>query len=331
MIAAVLLVASMGTAFAGGQQEAGGVKVIRAGHGQPVGTGLHQGFVYFKESVEALSNGAIKVEIYDSGQLGDDRELTEGLQLGNVTMTAVSAANLGTFAKEFYVLDTYFMFRDREHVYDVLDGAAGDAMLTALDAKDIAGLGYWENGFRHLTNSKRAITETADMVGIKIRVPDNPVQIAAWNAVGAGPAPMAWGELFTALQQKALDAQESTLESIQTMKFYEVQPYLTLSGHQYSPYVILMGRAFYEGLNAQEKGWVEAAIDQSIAKQREFAAENEKIALDKIAATGKTEIGELSVESKYEFRTKMATVYDVVKKMSGEQMFDLFIQEVDNN
>ncbi|MCF7934459.1 MAG: TRAP transporter substrate-binding protein DctP, partial [Spirochaetia bacterium] len=152
-----------------------------------------------------------------------------------------------------------------------------------------------------------------------------------WNAVGAGPAPMAWGELFTALQQKALVAQESTLESIQTMKFYEVQPYLTLSGHKYSPYVILMGRAFYEGLDAQEKGWVDAAIDQSIAKQREFAAENEKIALDKIAASGKTEIGELSVESKYEFRTKMATVYEVVKKMSGEQMFDLFIQEVDNN
>ena len=325
MICLVLVSVSV---FAGGQQE-DGVKVIRAGHGQPVGTGLHQGFVYFKEAVEKKSNGKITVEIYDSGQLGGDRELTEGVQLGNVTMTAVSAANLGTFAKEFYVLDTYFMFRDREHVYNVLDGAAGQMMLDGLTEKEIKGLGYWENGFRHLTNSKHAVNETADMKGLKIRVPDNPVQIAAWNSVGAGPAPMAWGELFTALQQKALDAQESTLESIQTMKFYEVQPYMTLTGHKYSPYVILMGKSFYEGLTAEEKKWVDEAVLESIDKQRAFAQENEKKALDAIAASGKTEIGELTNEAKMEFRQKMSTIYSMVEEKSGKEMFDLFVSEVD--
>mgnify|MGYP000386204675 CR=1 FL=1 len=328
LIAVICMLMVTATVFAGGQQE-DGVKTIRAGHGQPIGTGLHQGFVYFKEALEANSNGKMVVEIFDSGQLGGDRELTEGVQLGNVTMTAVSAANLGTFAKEFYVLDTYFMFRDREHVYNVLDGAAGAMMLDGLTVKDMKGLGFWENGFRHLTNSKRAVTETADMKGLKIRVPDNPVQIAAWNSVGAGPAPMAWGELFTALQQKALDSQESTLESIQTMKFYEVQPYLTLSGHKYSPYVILMGNAFYNELTAEEKGWVDAAILESIDKQRVFAAANEKKAIDAIAASGKTEIGELTDDAKMEFRGKMSSIYEMVEEKSGKEMFDLFVSEVD--
>lgn len=330
LIVAVMLLACAGLVFAGGQQE-DGVKVIRAGHGQPIGTGLHQGFVYFKEAVEKNSDGALTVEIFDSGQLGGDRELTEGVQLGNVTITAVSAANLGTFAKEFFVLDTYFMFRDRDHVYSVLDGPAGDAMLDGLSSKGMVGLGFWENGFRHLTNSKRAVEKTDDMIGLKIRVPENPVQIAAWQAVGAGPAPMAWGELFTALQQKALDAQESTLESIQTMKFYEVQPYLTLTGHKYSPYVIMMNADFYSGLTDQEKGWVDAAIEDSIGKQREFAANNEAIAIKAIEDSGKTAINELSADAKMEFRKSMSTIFPMVKEKSGAEVFDLFIEEVDKN
>lgn len=326
----VCLVLISGILCANGEQEEG-VKVIRAGHGQPIGTGLHQGFVYFKETLEEYSNGRMTVDIFDSGQLGGDRELTEGVQLGNVTMTAVSAANLGTFAKEFYVLDTYFMFRDRDHVYSVLDGPAGDAMLGGLMGKEIKGLGFWENGFRHLTNSKRVVNSTSDMVGLKIRVPDNPVQIAAWNSVGAGPAPMAWGELFTALQQKALDSQESTLESIQTMKFYEVQPYMTLTGHKYSPYVILMGASFYNGLTDDERSWVDMAIKDSIDKQRAFAAKNEKIAIKAIADSGRTEITELSDSDRMEFRESMSTIFDMVKEKSGMEVFELFLREVDNN
>jgi tripartite ATP-independent transporter DctP family solute receptor len=325
----LVLVAGAATLVAEGQKEDGSL-VIRAGHGQPQGTGLHMGFVYFKEAVEEMSDGAITVEIFDSGQLGGDRELTEGVQLGNVQMTAVSATNLAPFSKEFFVLDTYFMFRDREHVYSVLDGKAGDAMLAPMDDINIKGLGYWENGFRHFTNSIRPVEVPEDMRGIKMRVPENPVQIGAWKSVGAGPTPMAWGELFTALQQKTLDGQESTLESILTMKFYEVQPYISITGHKYSPYVILMNKEFYDGMSAEQQGWVNAAIEDSLAKQRAFAKEAEQKAIDAIREAGNT-IVEPTVEQKLQFRKIMASTYDLVKKNSGEEIFELYLSEVEAN
>ncbi|MCF7945417.1 MAG: DctP family TRAP transporter solute-binding subunit [Spirochaetia bacterium] len=319
-----------GMVFAQGNDENGGPITIKAGHGLPEETSLGLGFTKFKELIEESSNGEILVEIYSNGQLGGDRELTESLQLGNVTMTAVSATNLATFAKEFFVLDSFFMFDSREHVYKVLDGTAGDKMLNALSSKNIAGLGYWENGFRHLTNSKRSVQTPEDMTGIKMRVPENPVQIAAWKSVNAGPTPMAWGELFTALQQKVLDGQECTMENIEKMKFYEVQPFISLTGHKYSPYVVIMNKEFYDGLSESHRTLVDQALEETSTYQRNAAEELEKEGLEVVRKAGNT-ITEVSPEAKAEFRNLMSTSQSLVKEKAGEDMFTIFLDEVEKN
>ncbi len=279
--------------------------------------------------MEAKSDGAMKVEIYPNGQLGGDRELTESAQLGNVDLTAVSATNLAPFAKEFYVLDTFFMFDDRSHVYRVLEGEAGDAMLAPLQEKNLMGLGFWENGFRHLTNSKRPVESPDDMTGIKMRVAENPVQISAWKSVGAGPTPMAWGELFTALQQGTLDGQECTMENIVKMKFYEVQENISMTGHKYSPYVVIMNLDLFNSFTDQEKEWFLSALEEATEYQREVAKKLEVEGLQIVKDAGNTVV-EVTPEAKAEFRSSMmGAVNDLVKEKAGAEMYNLYMEEVE--
>ena len=316
-------------AFAEGKQESGSdVKVIKVGHGVPEDTSLGQGFIKFKELVEANSNGSIKVEIYANGLLGGDRELTESVQLGNVTLTGVSATNLASFAKEFFVLDSFFMFDDRDHAYRVFDGTTGDNLSAALESKNMYGLAYWENGFRHLTNSKRVVAGPDDMKGIKMRVPENPVQIAAWSSTGAGPTPMAWGELFTSLQQKVLDGQECTMENIEKMKFYEVQPYVSLTGHKYSPYVVIINQDFYNSLTTAEKAIIDSAMKETTAYQRKVAADLEMKGLEIVKAAGNT-VSEVSAAEKARFRNMMAASQDLIKEKTGEKAWNDFAADVE--
>ena len=295
----------------------------------PEDTGMGEGFTKLKEVLEAKSDGAMKVEIYPNGQLGGDRELTESAQLGNVDLTAVSATNLAPFAKEFYVLDTFFMFDDRSHVYRVLEGEAGDAMLAPLQEKNLMGLGFWENGFRHLTNSKRPVESPDDMTGIKMRVAENPVQISAWKSVGAGPTPMAWGELFTALQQGTLDGQECTMENIVKMKFYEVQENISMTGHKYSPYVVIMNLDLFNSFTDQEKEWFLSALEEATEYQREVAKKPEVEGLQIVKDAGNTVV-EVTPEAKAEFRSSMmGAVNDLVKEKAGAEMYNLYMEEVE--
>ncbi len=329
LVALIFVAVGLVAAFAEGQQEDSGVKSIKVGHGLPEDTGMGEGFTKFKEVLEQESDGAMKVEIYPNGQLGGDRELTESVQLGNVDLTAVSATNLAPFAKEFYVLDTFFMFDDRSHVYRVLEGKAGDAMLAPLEEKNIQGLGFWENGFRHMTNSKRPVETPDDMSGIKMRVAENPVQIAAWESVGAGPTPMAWGELFTALQQGTLDGQECTMENIVKMRFYEVQENISMTGHKYSPYVVIMNQELFASFSDQERDWIVSALEEATEYQREVEKKLETEGLQIVKDAGNTVV-EVTPEAKAEFRSSMmGAVNDMVKEKAGAEMYNLYMEEVE--
>lgn len=331
VIAVVFIVVGLGAAFGEGQQEDSGVKSIKVGHGLPEDTGMGEGFTKFKEVLEEKSDGSMEVEIYPNGQLGGDRELSESVQLGNVDLTAVSATNLAPFAKEFYVLDTFFMFDDRSHVYRVLEGKAGEEMLAPLKEKNIMGLGFWENGFRHLTNSKRPVETPDDMKGIKMRVAENPVQIAAWKSVGAGPTPMAWGELFTALQQGTLDGQECTMENIVKMKFYEVQENISLTGHKYSPYVVIMNLELFNSFSDQERDWVISALEEATTYQREVAKKLEIEGLQIVKDAGNTVV-EVKPDAKAEFRdSMMGAINEMVKEKAGADMYNLYMEEVETN
>lgn len=195
----------------------------------------------FADLVKERSNGRIKITVFPNGQLAKgEREALEGLQQGTIDMYAGSTGPVGNFAPVFSMLDVPFMFRDYAHVDKVLDGEIGRSMLSEMDKAQFKGLAFWENGFRNLTNSKRAVKIPADVKGLKIRTMENKVHIEAWKALGADPTPMAWGEVYGALQGKVIDGQENPVAVIYSAKFTEVQKYMTLSRHVYSPALIAM-------------------------------------------------------------------------------------------
>ncbi len=169
------------------------------------------------------------------GSLGDERQVVEGLQLGTVHLTVTSTGPLGGFVPDMNVLDLPFLFRDAAHAYKVLDGEIGRGLLDKFEAVGIKGLAFWENGFRHVTTTKKPVEKPSDLKGLKIRVMENRVHQAAFRQLGADATPMAWGEVFTSLQQGLLDAQENPIPIVSTFKLYEVQKYLSLTAPRLFP------------------------------------------------------------------------------------------------
>jgi len=298
---------------------------IKVGHGIPEDTAMHQAWVKFKEIIEEKSEGKIKVAIYPNQQLGGDRELTEAVQMGNVTMTAPSSAPLANFCKEFYVLDYPFLFEDRETVYRVLDGEAGSSLLELLSSAGIKGLAFWENGFRNIT-SNIPIRTPDDLRGLKIRTMENDLHIAAWQMLGSNPTPIAFGELYTALQQKTVDAQENPFELIYNNKFYEVQKYATKTRHIYSPYVVIMNEEFYNNLAPEYQELISETIKEVTDYQRELAEANENRFEEAIKQ--KTEIIDLTEGELAQFKEKVAPILDQVKAKAGEDIVNKFLDEV---
>ncbi len=304
---------------------------IKIGHGVPENTSMHYGFTQFKEMIEARSPD-FKVEIYPNQQLGGDRELTEALQMNNVSMTAVSGNNLAPFAKEFFVTDLFFIADTHEKAQAIYDSPAAKQLFGYLEPIGIKGLGAFENGFRHLTNSKRPVLFPSDLAGIKMRVPENPVQIAAWKTLGASPTPMAWGELFTALQQGTLDSQESTIESIYSMHFDEVQKYLSLSRHTYTSHVVIASLEFYENeMNDEQRAIFDECVAEAVRLQRIKARELEDDYLEQIRAKGSLEIVEFGEENTAAFRALMDDVNKIIKERCGADIYDAFTAEIEKH
>ena len=188
------------------------------------------------------------MEIYPNGELGGEREMLEKLLLGDLTMMAPSSAPLEAVSKDIILWDLPYLFKDYETAYRVLDGEVGQEVLDSFSDKGIIGLAYWENGFRQLTNDVRPIKNVNDMQGIKIRTLESPIQIKLWSATGAEPTPMGFTKLYTALQNHTVDAQDTPLSLMYAQKFYEVQKYLTLTGHTYSPWPLVINKKFFDGL-----------------------------------------------------------------------------------
>ncbi|MCG8483801.1 MAG: DctP family TRAP transporter solute-binding subunit [Clostridia bacterium] len=298
--------------------------LIKVGHGNPESNAIHEGWLKFQELVEAKSNGNIEVEIYPNGQLGGDRELIEALQMGNVTMSSPSSAPLASFNKNFFVLDIPFLFKDRQQVYSVLDGNAGQELLKTFEEYNIKGLAFMENGFRNLTNSKAPVKTPEDLNGLKIRTMENELHLAAWTLLGANPTPMAFGELFTALQQKTVDGQENPFELIYSVKFYEVQDYISKTQHIYTPYVIIMNNEFYVNLSDENKEIIDASIKEATDYQRGLAKQKD-VESEKAIKEAGVEVIELTDEEKAAFKNKLTPLFDQVKEKAGSEMVDLFV------
>lgn len=214
----------------------------------------------FAEIVKDKTGGEIEVQLFPAAQLGSERDMVEGLQLGSLEMTLTSTGPLGNFVPQVKLFNLPFLFKDRKSCYAVLDGKTGTDIANMFQKVGIRSLGWFENGFRNITNSKRAIEKPADLKGLKIRVMEDDVFILTMKALGASPLPMAFGELYTALEQKTVDAQENPLAVIYSSRFFEVQKYLAMTGHFYSPAMLLIGEQAWKKLNPQQqKIFTEAA------------------------------------------------------------------------
>jgi len=243
----VLALAVLGLLASCGKDE-GGPRVIRLGHIGYPDSPYDLGARKFKELLEARFPGRVEVRIFGSAQLGEDKEMLEGLRLGTLEMHVPSSV-LHSVEPLFGLFDLPFLIEDRGQVERIAEGPLGEKLKEALADDDLVLLGLWENGFRMITNNVRPVTTPEDLRGIRLRTPKDPERMKMFAAFGASPTSMSFGEVFSALKQGVIDGQENPLSQIVPGRFYEVQRYLSLSKHVYSPAYPVMSRAYFEGLD----------------------------------------------------------------------------------
>jgi len=273
----------------------------------------------FAREVEKRTSGRYKVQTFYSGALGAERESVEGVQLGTLDLTLTSTGPLPNFVPEVAILDIPFLFRDYAHARAVLDGPIGQELLAKFPPKGLVGLAWAENGFRHMTNSKRPVNQPEDLKGLKMRTMENPIHIEAYRQFGILPTPMAFTEVFTALQQGTVDGQENPLSVITSAKLDQVQKYLSLTGHVYSPALFLMNKAQWDRLSeADKQAFLEAAREGAKAN-RARVDEDERKAVADLRAKGMNVVDNLD---KARFQAVLAPVYVDFGKRFGQANID---------
>lgn len=311
-----------GTTTSSNGAEAEETYTIRIAHLVPEEQSSHVAAVKFKEKLEAESDGRLKVEIYPNGQLyGSDREAIEAVQLGNVEMTIPAVAPLASFNEKFMVFDLPFLFNDNEAAYRALDGEVGEELLGELETIGLKGLVFGENGFRHMSNDDKPIETPEDLKGLKFRTLENPLHTDTFKAFGANASPFAFGELYTALQQGTYDAMECPISLYYTNKFYEVQDYLTMSGHVYAATALLMNNDFYDELPEDLQGLVTEASEEYRTYQRDLAQQQDVEFLEKLKEGG-MQVNELSNDQRQLFRDAAASVYTTYEETIGKDLIE---------
>ena len=301
--------ASGGSSAASGSEAAqseGGEYAMISGTTTPDNHPYNLGLVKMSELVAEKSNGAVTLDVFGNSQLGNERDLLEGLQLGSLQITCVSTAPLAGFTDSFLVFDLPFIFETTEQARAVMDSEVGTEILNSVEDQGMKGLAWFENGFRNVTNSKLPITVPDDLKGIKIRTMENPMHMEAFRVMGADPTPMAMGDVFTALQQGTIDAQENPIPIIETNKFGEVQHYLSMTGHLFSPAPVFISTDYFNSLPAEYQTAVQEAATEAVPYQREQIDEQNVTGLGSLQAAGM----EVNEPEKEPFKDATKVIYD---------------------
>jgi TRAP-type transport system periplasmic protein len=280
--------------------------VLKIGYATSPQSHYGVGSTVFCDEVEKGTQGRYKCQHFPSSALGGEREMIEAVQLGTQDIVNTSTGPLGNFVPDVRIVDIPFLFRDYDHARKVMDGAIGQDLLKKMAARGLIGLAWTENGFRHMTNSKRAIVQANDASGLKMRTMENKVHMDGYKTFGILPTPMPFPELFTALQQGTVDGQENPIPVILASKFSQVQKHLSLTGHVYSPAVIILSPAVWNKLSAADKQvFVEAAKKGSVA-QRKKVNDDENNGIAQLKADGMQVVEKVDGES---FRKAVAPAY----------------------
>ena len=281
----------------------------------------------FAEQVEKETNGGIKVEVFPDSQLGGERDNFEGLQLGSLQASIISTAVSSTFSPNMSILDLPFLFKDQETAYRVLDGEIGDRLLAELTDQGVIGMNFWENGYRYLTNSVREVKSPEDLTGLKIRTMESPIHLDLWKELGVLPTPMAFPELFTALQQGTVDGQENPYVVTATNRFYEVQDFLTVTQHVYGANIFLISKVFWDTLSDEEQAIITKVGEEAKEYQREVERQQAEEFLAVLKEKG-MKITELTEEEKQVFKDRVQPVYEKYAKEIGEDLVNELLESV---
>lgn len=276
-----------------------------------------EGAQKFADLIAQKTGNRIQVRLFPGGTLGGDLQTVSALQGGTVEMTVLNAGILTAQVKEFAVFDFPFLFANAQEVDAVTDGPVGKNLLARLADKNLIGLGYWDLGFRNLTNSKRPITRVEDIAGLKIRVIQSPIYIDMFNALGAAATPMPFPEVYPALEQKAIDGQENPFTLIRSSKFYEVQKHLAVTRHVYNPQALLVSRKLWDTLSADEKRIFTDAAAEATAYQRQLSRSQADEALAELKKLG-MQVTEFSAAELQRLRDKVKPVVDKHAASVGE-------------
>lgn len=295
--------------------------LLKLGHVTDTNNAWHKAAIKFGEIVKEKSNGTITVEVFPSSSIGNDRDMVEGMQMGTVDM-ALIAGVLGNFYEPIQLLELPYIFNDQEHLRKVIYGEVGEQIKSGLyDKADIVGLEFWERSPRQTTSNK-PINTVEDLKGLKIRVPEIPPMVAAWKAMGANPTPMSFGEVYTGLQQKTIDAQENPLSTIVSAKIEEVQTHINYTNHVYGYVMHVMSAKTWNKLTEEQQNIIKEAAVEAREYQNGLVEEEEK-ELEKSLK----EKGTIFVYPELEgFKEKAQSVHAEFAAQFGQDIYDKIIE-----
>ena len=322
LLSALLLSCALaGSAFAAGK-----TYTIKFAHVVAASTPKGKAADFFAKRVGELSGGAIKVEVYPAASLMDDDRVFAALKLGNVQMAAPSFSKFTPIVPQFQLFDLPFIFRDNAHLYAVQDGEVGQALKDMIAKKGFIALDFWDAGFKHFSSSKKPIVEPADAKGQKFRIQSSKVLEEQIKAVGGNPQVLPFSEVYPALQQGVVDATENPLSNFYNSKFYEAQSSLTLSGHGYLGYLVVMSEKFWKGLPDDMKAHVTQALKEATAYEREETAKEEEHILSELkkfaSESKKLEIIELNADQKGKWAEAMKPIYPNFYNVIGQDLVE---------
>jgi TRAP-type transport system periplasmic protein len=282
---------------------------------------------FFGNYLNECSDGQLTVEIFPDSQVGDDLEMMDGLQTGTLEMSFPSTSPIFSIIPELGIFDLPFLFPDSESADRVLDSEIGDRLLAEFEGSGMKGLVWAENGFRQVTNTVRPITSPEDVQGLNLRVMQNEIHVDMWNALGANPTAMAFGEVFTALEQGVIDGQENPWSTNVTSNFWEVADYGSETRHVYTPFIMMIGEDFFNGLPAEYQGLIEAAAAEARDYQRIINREMDQWSREQFDALG-PEVNVLTEDQLAAFAEATEEVYDIWAPRIGQELVDDVLEMV---
>jgi tripartite ATP-independent transporter DctP family solute receptor len=296
---------------------------IRFGYGLSTESVQGRAARFFASEVDRLSAGKLKVSTFGDATMGSDMQMQNALLAGSLEMMVGSTATLVSINKDFGVYDLPFLISTNQEADGVLDGPLGTKLAKTLEPAGLIVLCYWENGFRNLTNNKHPVAKLEDFSGIKLRVMQNPVYLSLFNALGANAVPLPYSELFTAMQSGVVDGQENPVTTIASDKFYEVQKYLSITRHVYTPWIMMAAKPWWDKLTDDQKKIIQQAAVASRDFERKDSREGSLKAVDFLKSKG-MQVNEVSKEELARMQEKAKPAFDkFVSDGSGQVLADI--------